>query len=52
MMFTAITETLKKAKLKETDIDYLFSGDLLYIDTPIYAFYPSTNSKDLLNFFK
>jgi len=29
MMFTAITETLKKAKLKETDIDYLFSGDLL-----------------------
>lgn len=29
MMFSAITETLKKAKLKETDIDYLFSGDLL-----------------------
>lgn len=29
MMFTAITETLKKAKLKETEIDYLFSGDLL-----------------------
>ncbi len=29
MMFTAINETLKKAKLKETDIDYLFSGDLL-----------------------
>jgi stage V sporulation protein AD len=29
MMFTAISETLKKAKLKETDIDYLFSGDLL-----------------------
>ncbi|MCE5220725.1 MAG: stage V sporulation protein AD [Clostridium sp.] len=29
MMFTAITKTLKKAKLKETDIDYLFSGDLL-----------------------
>jgi len=29
MMFTAIAETLKKAKLKETDIDYLFSGDLL-----------------------
>lgn len=29
MMFTAISETLKIAKLKETDIDYLFSGDLL-----------------------
>lgn len=29
MMFTAITETLKKAKLRENDIDYLFSGDLL-----------------------
>ena len=29
MMFTAISEALKKAKLKETDIDYLFSGDLL-----------------------
>ena len=29
MMFTAITEALKKAKLKEDDIDYLFSGDLL-----------------------
>lgn len=29
--------------------DYLFSGDLLYLDTPIYAFYPSTNPKLLLN---
>ncbi|WP_297429215.1 stage V sporulation protein AD [Clostridium sp.] len=29
MMFTAISQALKKAKLKETDIDYLFSGDLL-----------------------
>lgn len=29
MMFTAISESLKKAKLKECDIDYLFSGDLL-----------------------
>jgi stage V sporulation protein AD len=29
MMFSAISETLKKAKLKETEIDYLFSGDLL-----------------------
>ncbi|WP_160686137.1 stage V sporulation protein AD [Clostridium sp. C2-6-12] len=29
MMFTAISEALRKAKLKESDIDYLFSGDLL-----------------------
>lgn len=29
MMFTAISEALKKANLKEADIDYLFSGDLL-----------------------
>ena len=29
MMFTAISESLKKANLKESDIDYLFSGDLL-----------------------
>ncbi|ETJ29168.1 Stage V sporulation protein AD, partial [human gut metagenome] len=29
MMFTAISEALKKANLKEKDIDYLFSGDLL-----------------------
>lgn len=29
MMFTAISQAIKKAKLKETDIDYLFSGDLL-----------------------
>ena len=29
MMFTAISEALKKANLKESDIDYLFSGDLL-----------------------
>lgn len=29
MMFTAISKTLEKANLKETDIDYLFSGDLL-----------------------
>lgn len=28
---------------------FLFTGDLLYIDTPIYAFYPTTNPKDLLN---
>lgn len=29
MMFTAVSEALKKAKLNENDIDYLFSGDLL-----------------------
>ncbi|MBE6071788.1 MAG: stage V sporulation protein AD [Clostridium butyricum] len=29
MMFTAISETIKKANLKEGDINYLFSGDLL-----------------------
>jgi glyoxylase-like metal-dependent hydrolase (beta-lactamase superfamily II) len=28
---------------------YLFTGDLLYDKTPIYAFYPSTNPVDLLN---
>ncbi|QIK69503.1 MBL fold metallo-hydrolase [Erysipelothrix sp. HDW6C] len=26
----------------------LFTGDLLYLDTPIYAFYPSTNPQDLV----
>ena len=28
-MYTAISESIKKAKLKETDIDYLLAGDLL-----------------------
>ncbi|MGE6378835.1 MBL fold metallo-hydrolase [Peribacillus muralis] len=28
---------------------YLFTGDLLYSDTPIYEFYPSTNPVDLVN---
>lgn len=28
---------------------YLFTGDLLYNETPIYAFYPSTNPVDLVN---
>ncbi|MED0894641.1 MBL fold metallo-hydrolase [Aneurinibacillus migulanus] len=28
---------------------YLFTGDLLYDETPIYAFYPSTNPVDLIN---
>lgn len=27
---------------------YLFTGDLLYLDTPIYAFYPSTSPEDLV----
>lgn len=31
---------------------YLFTGDLLYDQTPIYAFYPSTNPKDLVHSFK
>ncbi|WP_373898992.1 stage V sporulation protein AD [Haloimpatiens sp. FM7315] len=29
MLYTAITESIKKAKLKEEDINYMFSGDLL-----------------------
>lgn len=29
ILYTAITECIKKAKLKESDINYLFSGDLL-----------------------
>ena len=29
MMYTAIKETIKKANLKEENIDYLFAGDLL-----------------------
>lgn len=28
---------------------YLFTGDLLYMETPIYAFYPSTSPVDLVN---
>lgn len=32
----------------EKTTGYLFSGDLLYVDAPIYAFYPSTNPKDLV----
>jgi glyoxylase-like metal-dependent hydrolase (beta-lactamase superfamily II) len=31
---------------------YLFSGDLIYTETPIYAFYPSTNPADLVKSFK
>ncbi|GGH36697.1 MBL fold metallo-hydrolase [Paenibacillus segetis] len=33
----------------DTTKGYLFTGDLLYDDTPIYAFYPSTNPVDLIN---
>ena len=29
LIFTAVKETIKKANLKENDIDYLFAGDLL-----------------------
>ncbi|MFG6117866.1 MBL fold metallo-hydrolase [Thalassobacillus sp. B23F22_16] len=28
---------------------YLFTGDLLYDETPVYAFYPSTSPVDLVN---
>ena len=28
---------------------YLFTGDLLYDETPVYAFYPSTDPVDLVN---
>lgn len=28
---------------------FLFTGDLLYCEAPIYAFYPSTSPQDLLN---
>jgi glyoxylase-like metal-dependent hydrolase (beta-lactamase superfamily II) len=31
---------------------YLFTGDLIYTETPIYAFYPSTNPVDLIKSFK
>lgn len=29
--------------------NYLFTGDLLYTGTPVYAFYPTTNPVDLVN---
>ena len=28
---------------------YLYTGDLLYDETPVYAFYPTTNPVDLVN---
>lgn len=33
----------------DKDAGYLFTGDLLYDETPIYAFYPTTNPIDLVN---
>lgn len=33
----------------DNDREYLFTGDLLYTDTPIYAFYPTTDPEELLN---
>ncbi|MEK5234585.1 MBL fold metallo-hydrolase [Paenibacillus sp. FSL L8-0470] len=33
----------------DKDRGYLFSGDLLYDETPVYAFYPSTSPADLVN---
>ncbi|MBQ0137757.1 MAG: MBL fold metallo-hydrolase [Kurthia sp.] len=33
----------------EKQTGYLFTGDLLYVEAPIYAFYPSTSPSDLMN---
>jgi glyoxylase-like metal-dependent hydrolase (beta-lactamase superfamily II) len=33
----------------DKDRGYLFTGDLLYDETPVYAFYPSTSPADLVN---
>ncbi|GAB6926855.1 MBL fold metallo-hydrolase [Paenibacillus sp. JCM 10914] len=35
--------------LFDTSRGYLFTGDLLYDETPVYAFYPTTSPKDLVN---
>lgn len=32
----------------DSDAGYLFTGDLLYGGTPVYAFYPSTSPEDLI----
>ncbi|GEK30699.1 MBL fold metallo-hydrolase [Kurthia zopfii] len=32
----------------EKETGYLFTGDLFYLETPIYAFYPSTNPENLI----
>lgn len=34
--------------IHDTSTGYLFTGDLIYFDAPIYAFYPSTNPIDLV----
>ncbi|CAH0307855.1 Hydroxyacylglutathione hydrolase GloC [Peribacillus simplex] len=36
----------------DNETGYLFTGDLLYSDTPVYAFYPSTSPEDLVNSLK
>lgn len=33
----------------DTSRGYLFTGDLLYDETPVYAFYPTTSPEDLVN---
>ncbi|GGA80740.1 MBL fold metallo-hydrolase [Ornithinibacillus halotolerans] len=33
----------------DNDREYLFTGDLFYVGTPIYAFYPTTDPEALLN---
>ncbi len=33
----------------EAEAGYLFTGDLLYSGTPVYAFYPSTSPEDLIS---
>jgi glyoxylase-like metal-dependent hydrolase (beta-lactamase superfamily II) len=33
----------------DNDREYLFTGDLFYLDTPIYAFYPTTDPVELLD---
>jgi glyoxylase-like metal-dependent hydrolase (beta-lactamase superfamily II) len=33
----------------DTSREYLFTGDLLYDETPVYAFYPTTSPEDLVN---
>ncbi|MEN2767882.1 MBL fold metallo-hydrolase [Ornithinibacillus xuwenensis] len=33
----------------DNDREYLFTGDLLYTDTPIYAFYPTTDPEELVS---
>ncbi|MFY0779916.1 MBL fold metallo-hydrolase [Peribacillus simplex] len=35
--------------IMDHETGYLFTGDLLYSDTPVYAFYPSTSPEDLVN---